>query len=204
MKQKYRGKKMNKELSEKVKILSDKYCEELKEKGIRCNFSEREFKTPVSNFFDKDSLTDNFLHKLSEKREKKLYKNKANRYDTLVLDFSPLDKNAKVTSPKSYAFMLKSFSRVGKGFKPEEKIYDMEKVMEKAEKCIQKILFKAEKFSPEKVCESSFSDNLRYSCHEKYNYKKTIFGKDRDMLTVSVILIFSLIMIIAVSIIYLT
>ncbi len=195
---------MNKELSEKVKIISDEYNEELKAAGIRCDFSEREFKTPVSNFFDSDSLADNFLHKLSEKREKKLYKNKANRYNILVLDFSPIDKKAKVKSPKSYAFMLKSFSRIGKGFKPEEKIYDTEKVMKKVEKSIQKILLKAENSPPEKVCESSFADNLRYLLLEKYNYKKFVFGQDRSKLEFSVILIFSLIMIIAVSIIYLT
>lgn len=195
---------MNKELAEKVKIISDKYDEELKTAGIRCDFSERAFKTRVFNFFDTNSIADNFLHKLSEKREKKLYKNKANRYNALILDFSPIDKNVKVKNPKSYAFMLKSFSRIGKSFKPEEKIYDTEKVMEKAEKYIQKILLKAENFPPEKVCESSFADNLRYLLLEKYNYKKFVFGQNRSKLEFSVILIFTLIMIIAVPIIFLT
>lgn len=195
---------LNNKLSEKVNLISEKYSEALKESGIRCTFSEREYKTRVFNLFHFHSFADKSLHKLSEKREKKLYKNKANRYNILVLDFSPLDKKAKVKNPKSYAFMLKSFSRIGKGFKPEEKIYDTEKVMEKAEKCIQKILLKAENFPPEKVCESSFVDNLRYLILEKYNYKKIVFGKDRDTLELSVLLILSLILIVTVAITFLT
>lgn len=205
MKLKYdKVRKMDKELSEKVKILSDKYNKELKAKGIRCTLSEREIKSPVFNFFDTDSIADKFFHNLSEKREKKLYKNKANRYDTLVLTFLPLDKSYKIKEPKTYAFITKSADRIAKGFAPKEKSFGEEKILKSIEKCIIKFLHKAENKSPEKACKSTFLDNLRYFILLKYSFQKTLFGKDRSVVEVSALLIFALIMIIAVSIIYLT
>lgn len=80
-------------LLEKENLILEKYSEELKSKGITCKLSEKDFRTNADNLFDKPGILDSVLYKNIEKREKKLYKGKRNKYFTLVITFSPSDKS---------------------------------------------------------------------------------------------------------------
>ena len=47
-----------------------------------------------------------------------------------------------------------------------------EKVLDKIEKLLKKLLAKAEKTSPEKLCKNTFTDIMRYCLLAKYGYQK--------------------------------
>lgn len=183
---------MKEELVDKINLLIEKYDAELKEKGIRCTVSKRDIKIPVLNFFLNHGLLDSFFHKLTEKREKKLYHNKPDKSRVVILSFSPADK--KKTDSKDFAFTVKTVSRIGKGFKPTERTYNSEKLLQRVEKRIRKMLKKADGVNSEKLCRRSFSDNLRYLLIENYNYKKKVFGISRDVMEVGFIIAVSLVL----------
>ena len=188
---------MHEELFEKANLILEKYNDELTSKGIVCKLSRMELKTdPGLLFYGASTFLDELLEKHLQKREEKIRKNKRNKFFLFVLTFLPADKKIKINSPKNFAFIIKSVTRIAEGFEAKEKIFDEEKVLKKIEKCIVKILRKAESKSPKKICESSFCDNLRYLSLEKYSYLKTLFGKDRSVIEVGLILAFSLILII--------
>lgn len=178
---------LKEEFVEKINLLLAKYEDKLKEKGIKCTVSKKDMKIPVSNFFLNHGLLNSFFHNLTEKREKEFYHNKPDKIRTVILSFSPDDK--KRFDSKDYALIVKSVSRIGKGFAPTTTMYNGEKLLKKAEKCIQKMLEKAEKEKPDIVCKSSFLDNLRYLLCEQYSYKKTVFGKSRDQLQLGVVIL---------------
>lgn len=178
---------MKEDLAEKINFLLRKYENDFKEKGIKCTVSKKEMKLPVLNLFLNHGLPDGFFHKLTEKREEKLYHNKPDKIRAVVLSFSPDIK--KQTDSKDYALVVKAVSRPGKGFAPSTRVYNSVKLLKKAEKRIQKILRKSGKRDPKIVCSSSFSDNLRYLFCEQYSYKKTVFGKSRDQLQLAVMVV---------------
>lgn len=178
---------MKEELVEKINLLLEKYEDELKAKGIKCTVSKKDIRMPVSNFFLNHGLLDSFFHKLTEKREEKYYHNKPDKIRAVILSFSPDIKNS--TDSKDYALIVKTVTRLGKGFAPTTRIYSYERLLKKAEKYIQKILKKSEKENAEKVCRSNFADNLRYLLCEWYSYKKKVFGKSRDQLQLGVVIV---------------
>lgn len=177
---------LKEELVEKINLLLAKYEDELKEKGIKCIVSKRDMKFPISNFFLNHDLLSSFFHNFTEKREKELYHNKPDKIRAVILSFSPEDK--KSFDSKDYALIVKSVSRIGKGFAPKATMYNVEKLLVKAEKYIQKMLRRAEKEKADIICKSSFLDNFRYLILEQYSYRKTVFGKNRDQLQLGVMI----------------
>ncbi len=203
---------MQNELKEKALDLVEQFSEELASKGLACEISQKYFQHKVSpSSFNPNHrglvfiLSEAFLRRIKQSREKEIFKNQPDKYYTLVLKFVPCDK-ALVKKPdcKEYSFLCKKITRYEAGYAPKEKDYQLDKILGKIEKRIRKTLNKAEKMSVEKICKNNLWDNFRYLNSEKYHYKKTVFGKDKNFVELVIGLIALVIFIIFAIIFYTT
>ena len=170
-----------KDIKEKTHALIGKYAPMLKERGIAISVRKRYFESEVNPKFrttGTGSLLDIADKAIAHRREKKKYFFEKNKYHCIILSVMP-DGNTSLKKErcKEYAVVLKKVERAYEGEKPRHFIYEEEKLLKKVENCILKILKKAEKKAPEKVCKDGFSDVLRYLIRPKYGYKKSVLGR---------------------------
>ena len=175
-----------KEIRNKVLELVDKYQDQLAAKGIEIVLSKKYTEETVgersSSYAYAGSVIINSIERaLDKKREaEKGYHFEPNKWHSLVLTIVPLDKKlVHRTSRREYAFVLKQVVRPHVGEKPVETVYQEEKVLQKIEKTILKILKKADKMTAQQVCKDTFRDAFRYCLLSKYGYKDNFCGKDR-------------------------
>ena len=175
-----------KEIRNKVLELIDKYQDQLAAKGIEIVLSKKYTEETVgersSSYAYSGSVIINSIERaLDKKREaEKGYHFEPNKWHSLVLTIVPLDKKlVHRTSRREYAFVLKQVVRPHVGEKPVETVYQEEKVLQKIEKTILKILKKADKMTAQQVCKDTFRDAFRYCLLSKYGYKDNFCGKDR-------------------------
>lgn len=169
------------EFKEKVLTLIDRYAPALSERGIRLKIKKRYFEADVNEMIygvnggNIINVIDDIWYR---KKEEKKYHYEKNRYHCVVITVVP--ENDSLLSPemcREYAFVLKKVERAHIGLKPERVEKKEEKVLANIERRILKILKKAKKRSPRKVCKDNFFDAVRYMT-PKYGYKKRILGRD--------------------------
>ena len=175
-----------KEIRNKVLELIDKYQDQLAAKGIEIVLSKKYTEETVgerssSYAYAGSAIINSIERALDKKREaEKGYHFEPNKWHSLVLTIVPLDKKlVHRTSRREYAFVLKQVVRPHVGEKPVETVYQEEKVLQKIEKTILKILKKADKMTAQQVCKDTFRDAFRYCLLSKYGYKDNFCGKDR-------------------------
>lgn len=172
---------MYQEFIEKVNLLVAKYDSQLSDLGIKCKVSKKYFEmnTPEVSSGHSDIL--NFIHEhIANKHENKKYRNQRNRYHCIVLTFSPINNNSKNIEYKEYSFLLNKIERIEKGFKPREKNYKEETILQRIEKLILSVIKKAQRKTPNQICTATWFDILRYVFSIKYDYKKTIADRDKN------------------------
>ncbi len=165
----------------KVNSLVTQYDEQLSELGIKCKVSKKYFETnaPTQLNHGTDFLDMLYTH-LSTKRENKHWKFQRNRYNCIVITFSPINNASKKQEYKEYSFMLNKTERVDIGFKPKEKDYSEEKILKKIEKRILKFIEKAQNKTPELACKANLLDRFRYVNSIKYTYKQKMGNHDKS------------------------
>ena len=172
---------MYQDFIENVNLLVTEYDEQLSEAGIKCKVSKKYFEmnTPEVSSGHSDIL--NFIHEhIANKHENKKYKNQRNRYHCIVLTFLPISNNSKNIEYKEYSFLLNKIERIEKGFKPREKNYKEETILKRIEKLILSVIKKTQRKTPNQICTATWFDILRYVFSIKYDYKKTIAGRDKN------------------------
>ena len=172
-----------KELKEKAQALIDKYTSELESKGLKILLSKKYLESAVSERAGGTgavSIFNSIDRARDRKKEKENgYNYERNKYHYLILTLCPIEKNlVPREEQREYAFVIKKVDRPHIGEEPCEVVYTEEKVLSKIEKRIFKILKKAEKSSPQKMCKNNISDAIRYTMSAKYEYKKRYLGKD--------------------------
>lgn len=172
-----------KELKEQAQNLIDKYASELSNKGLKILLSKKYFESEVrerTGVSGGGAILNSIDRARDRKKEKEYqYNYEPNKYHLLILTVCPIEKNAVPRSEwREYAFMMQKTERAHIGQEPRKIIYAEEKILAKIEKRILKILKKAEKSSPKKMCKNNISDAFRYSTSMKYEYKKMYLGKD--------------------------
>ena len=174
-----------KDIKIKVQELIDKYEENFSQYGIKLDVSKKYFEEAVAedthfNHGLASLIVDRVENIFYRKKEKnKGYNRVRNRYHCLVISVLPIDKT-KVPRDicKEYAFFLKKIARAHIGLAPKKYTLKENKLLEKIEKRILKILKSAKRKTLQKVCRDTLLDALRYSMSIKYKYKKRILGRD--------------------------
>lgn len=169
----------------KVQDIINKYKDQLSEKGIKISISKRYFESAVLERLGDSSagmqifnIIDRVIDR--KKEQKHGYNYEKNKYHCIIITVLPIKKNIlRREDCRDYAFVLKKVERAHIGLKPQHITYEENKILSKIEKCILKILKKAEKYSIEKVCINTFRDAIRYSHCIKYEYKDNFLGKHR-------------------------
>ncbi len=137
-------------LKAETEALLERYRESLAACRLTCEISKKYFEMAPE---ERDTTSDRGLmglfalaeRHLDKKREKKKkYNFIRNRYHCVILRFSPSETGLIAGEPcKEYAFMIMRKDRPHVGEAPTEKIYAPEKVTEKIEKRIKKMLLSA-------------------------------------------------------------
>lgn len=161
---------MSKEIFEKASVIVEEYNSQFDKFGLKCKISRKYSVQRVFSYKRHDGVIDEIENTVRENIEKNKYKNVPDRYQSLVITLSPL--KGKIKSCREYAFLIKGIYRYKIGDKPEEIKIREEKVLDKIEKLLRKLLSKAEKTSPEKLCKNTFTDIMRYCFLAKYSYQK--------------------------------
>ena len=171
-------------MKNEVQALLQKYEGRLAEKGIVITFSQKYREEDVrerQSSVGVGGILDTISKARDRKRENKTYHYEKNRYHCIVLTVSPLDKSLlPLAYHRQYSFVVKKTERPHIGMEPNRKEYTEEKVLGKIERRIQKILRKAEKYPPNKVCRDTFWDAFRYMDRQSRGYKSKILGKSSD------------------------
>ncbi len=172
---------MYQDFIEKVNLLLTQYDAHLSEVGIKCKVSKKYFETnaPTQLNHGTDFLDMLYTH-LSTKREKKYWKFQRNRYNCIVITFLPIKNASKKQEYKEYSFILNKTERVDIGFKPKEKSYKEEKILERIEKRILKFIKRSQNNTPETVCKANLIDKFRYVNSIKYTYKQKIGNHNKS------------------------
>ncbi len=172
---------MSQEIIEKVNLLVGKYDSQLSDVGIKCKVSKKYFETnaPTQLNHGTDFLDMLYTH-LSTKREKKYWKFQRNRYNCIVITFLPIKNASKKQEYKEYSFILNKTERVDIGFKPKEKKYKEDQILNKIEKRILKFIEKSKNKSPELACKANLIDKFRYVNSIKYTYKQKIGNHNKS------------------------
>lgn len=185
----------------KINAVIDRYESELNKKGLVCKVSKRYFEVKPDSAYTTSNLFSGILGCLAKKCEDKYFKHQNNRYHCVVLCFYPIERNkSKISDCKEYSFMLRKTERVEEGYAPKSRIFDEEKLLNRIEQLIAKIIKKAEKISPENVCKDKWYCIFRYLFKIEYSYKNYILGKNRIFWDV----IFSSIIITVISVVFTT
>lgn len=172
---------MYQEFIEKVNLLVAKYDSQLSDVGIKCKVSKKYFETnaPTQLNHGTDFLDMLYTH-LSTQRENKHWKFQRNRYNCLVITFSPIENASKKQEYKEYSFILNKTERVDIGFKPKEKNYKGDQILNKIEKRILKFIEKSKNKAPELACKANLIDKFRYVNSIKYTYKQRIGNHNKS------------------------
>lgn len=172
------------EFKDKVQTLVDGYRAQLASRGIQIAVSKRYYETNVEerNTYHPEAgvrLLNRIDRYLDKKAEKK-YHYQRNKYHCIILTVQPSKKGiVRKEDCRDYAFMLQKVERAHIGLEPTRVIYEENWLLGKIEKCIQKILNKAETATTEAVCKNTFPDAIRYASLKKYQYKQKFLGKER-------------------------
>ena len=171
-----------KELKEKVQALIDKYTPELSSKGLKILLSKRYFESAVGERIGATGTGAifNSIDRARDRNKEKRYHYVKNRYHYFILTLSPIQKHRiKREELREYAVAVKKIERPHIGLEPRLTVSREDKVLSRIEKRIQKVIKKAEKSTPEKLCQNTIIDAFRYAMHPKYEYKERFFGKGR-------------------------
>ncbi len=171
------------EAMKKIQSLIDKYEEQLAANGIKITVSKHYFETKAGERYRRTNesviLNDLFRERDRRKEKENGYRHVRNRYHCAALSVIPIQKDVvRCQSCKEYAFMLKTIEREHIGIEPTETTYEEQKILSKIEKRTQRILRKAQKYTPQKVCQDTLFDALRYT-FPHYGYKQKFLNKNR-------------------------
>lgn len=171
------------EIIEKVNAVLEKYSEQLESKGIKVTVSKRYFEESVgerTGNTESMAIFNEIDRALDRKREKKKgYHHIRNRYHVIVLSVVPADKdNIRREYCRDYAFCIHKVERAHIGMEPKKYTYEEQKILSKIEKRINKVLRKSQKNTPQKVCEDTLFDAIRYTA-PRYGYKRRFLNKER-------------------------
>lgn len=161
---------MSKEIFEKASAIVQEYNNQFGKYGLKCKVSRKYSVQKVFSYKRHDGVIDEIENTVRENIEKNKYKNVPDRYQSLVITLSPL--NGKIKNCREYAFLIRGIQRYKIGDKPEEIKIKEEKVLNKIEKLLKKLLAKSEKTSSEKLCKNTVTDIMRYCLLAKYSYQK--------------------------------
>lgn len=161
---------LSKEIFEKASAIIEEYNNQFSKYGFKCKVSRKYSVQRVFSYKRHNGVIDEIENTVRENIEKNKYKNAPDRYQSLVITLSPL--KGKIKSCREYAFLIRGIQRFKVGDKPEELKIREEKVLEKIEKLLKRLLAKAEKTSPEKLCKNTVTDIMRYCLLAKYGYQK--------------------------------
>ncbi len=149
---------------------------------VKRRFYEEELEAYKSNPNGAGGSFVNMLEYLFvNRRKEKKYGKAPNRYRCLTIQISPLDKQILPQHDrKQYSFLFKKNERIHQGQEPKETTVSDLRVLKKLEKCLQKLLKKAEK-NPKKLWyRNNFGDCLRYTFMPRYNYLEFYCGKEKS------------------------
>lgn len=161
---------------EDIEALVSKYNVELCENGITISISKKYFEGRVRDWrtIDRD-----YTFGLLYRKREKTFVSIPNRYRCVVLTVTPTDKNLlKKDCCKDYSFFISKIERYHTGAIPREFIFEKEKLVEKIEKRIKKILKKSSRVPAEKLCKDTWVDAMRYHFNNEYGYKKKFLYSD--------------------------
>ena len=167
------------ELKKRLEALADQYAPAFAEKGLRLLFKNRYFEEMVSERISSSvfSSVDRVLDHREEKKKGYFYEK--NKYRILILTVAPIEKGLVPSGEcRDYAFLLRTVERAHVGLEPRKRVFDEERVLAKIEKRIQRILKAASRRSPKRVCKNTLWDAFRYVLSTRYDYKKTVLGKE--------------------------
>ena len=171
-------------MKDKIQAIVDRYAEALAEKGVKITLKKRYVEDDVVVRPYSPSVGSFVLNELEKrhdikKESEKGYNYERNKYYTLVLTVSPIERSlVKKEECRDYSFVVKKVERPHVGIEPHKVDYKEEKIVKKIEKRIQKILRRAEKHPPQKICKDTVCDAFRYTMHPRYKYKNRILGKE--------------------------
>lgn len=158
----------------KVQELADSYKEQFSAFGISCCVTIKKFQ--INGY-------DGFKHNIRISSNPK----KHTHYKVIVIRFSPLSKNdLPFSKQREYAF--KFYYRKNR----TERHYSDEDVIFRIEKLFNKILRKAKKTAPLKVCRNGASDFFRYILNDKYRYMDKCFKIKREYIDLALTTLFAL------------
>ena len=171
------------EIIEKANVVLEKFSEKLADNGIKVTVSKRYFEESVGERIGNTGNTAIFNEidrALDRKREKKKgYNHIRNRYQVIVLSVIPVKKNiVRREYCRDYAFCIHKVERAHIGMEPKKYTYEEQKILSKIEKRINKLLRKAQKSIPQKVCRDNLFDAIRYTA-PRYGYKRRFLNKER-------------------------
>jgi len=186
------------EIKENVQKIVDQYEHQLSLRGIRLLVTKMYFENHVHEKYNRSGIAETIERNWLRKQErKKGYHFQNNRYHCIVLTVLPVETNLlKKERCKQYAYVLRKVERAYVGEKPEKTAYEDNKVLNKIEKRIARILRDAQNRSPQEMCAETWRDAVRYLCAVKYSYKKKILGKERGALEIFLLVVFSLLAVI--------
>ena len=150
-----------KELAQKI---VDEYAPQLLEKGIYIDVSKTYFESYVHEKHNRGGIAETIERKRLRKQErKKGYHFQNNRYHCIVLTVLPVEANVlKKERCKQYAYVIRKVERAYIGENPEKTAYEVNKVLNKIEKRIVRILRDARDRLPQEICAETWRDAVRY------------------------------------------
>lgn len=168
---------------ERGNTLIESYREVLAQSGICLTLSKRYFEEAVgerTGDVGRNAIFNEMDRARDRKREKDLgYHHVRNRYHVIVLSVCPIEAGTvRREDCREYAFFLRKTERAHVGEAPTERSCGEQKVLRGIEKRILKIVRKSRKSPPQKVCQNTLWDAIRYTL-PRYGYKKRFLNKDR-------------------------
>lgn len=175
------------EIMKKAEALADRYREQLASAGVAVVLTERCTETEVEERSGGSTGVGQALFAAvarahdRNREEEKGYDYEDNRYRCLILRVVPLDtKLVSRTECREYAFVLEKTERAHLGQEPVTETCKEAELLAKVEKRILKILRRAEKKTPQKICKNTLWDAFRYMFSVRYAYKEYFCGKGRS------------------------
>lgn len=195
------------EIIEKTNAVLEKYSKQLADNGIKITVSKRYFEDEVgerSGNIGNTAIFNEIDRAFDRKREKKKgYHHVRNRYHLIVLSVIPIKKDIVHREYcREYAFVLKKVERAHIGIEPKKNIYEEQKLLSKIEKRTIKILRKAQKNAPQKVCTDTLFDALRYTT-PRYGYKRKFLNTERANWELIFLILFGVLALILALVIWL-
>ena len=169
------------DITQRVNAVLGKYGEQLADNGIKVTVSKRYFEASVRERTGAvgNGAIFNELDRAFDRKKEKSYHHVRNRYHLIVLSVRPVEKAIlRREDCREYAFCVHKTERAHIGMEPRKYTCEEGKIQAKIEKRVRKVLRKAQKNPPEKVCKDRLWDALRYTA-TKYGYKRRFLNKER-------------------------